>query len=278
MDDLLKQTARRTNKKVPKTRYPKNIENWYAGKLNNYVRSWQVIAMAFLNERLAPYIKGGVSLSLNDAKMPEFSPNDPSWFNQLKTIVNLLTYQIEHAEPDTILSRTVTRYMKVLNHFSFMNVSKQTGIVGVNPIGHDANLSNYAQAKITDNVSLIKTMRSSYASKLQNDIYHSVTTGKSINISRIKNAITNRTYQSYAHARIIAADQTGTIISNVDAYRAKNAGAKKYVWHTMEDERVRKKHKELDGKTFSYDDPNGGDNGQLPGEPINCRCYAEPIF
>ena len=46
----------------------------------------------------------------------------------------------------------------------------------------------------------------------------------------------------------------------------------------MEDGRVRPKHQELDQKVFSYDDPDGGDNGQLPGEPINCRCVALPVI
>ena len=76
----------------------------------------------------------------------------------------------------------------------------------------------------------------------------------------------------------LLAPQTGTIISQLDAYRAKSAGAEKYLWRSMEDRRVRPKHRELDGETFRYGDPHGGDDGQLPGEPIRCRCIAEPIF
>jgi SPP1 gp7 family putative phage head morphogenesis protein len=41
------------------------------------------------------------------------------------------------------------------------------------------------------------------------------------------------------------------------------------------DERVRDEHEGLDGEQFDYDDlPSEG----LPGEPIQCRCYAEPVL
>ena len=64
----------------------------------------------------------------------------------------------------------------------------------------------------------------------------------------------------------------------LNTYRNKQAGAGSYIWQTMEDDRVRPAHQDLDGKQFDYDDPNGGDDGQLPGQPINCRCVATPVF
>ncbi|MES5128901.1 hypothetical protein [Lactobacillus crispatus] len=45
----------------------------------------------------------------------------------------------------------------------------------------------------------------------------------------------------------------------------------------MEDDRYRPKHQVI-GTRQTYDDPTGGDDGQMPGEPINCRCVADPIF
>ena len=56
--------------------------------------------------------------------------------------------------------------------------------------------------------------------------------------------------------------------------------SKDYIWRTQEDEKVRDLHQELEGKRFNMDDPpvsgTSGFRGN-PGEPANCRCYAEPI-
>lgn len=55
---------------------------------------------------------------------------------------------------------------------------------------------------------------------------------------------------------------------------------KEYVWRTQQDDKVRDLHNELEGKQFSFDDPpisgTSGFRGN-PGEPANCRCYAEPV-
>lgn len=76
-------------------------------------------------------------------------------------------------------------------------------------------------------------------------------------------------------ATLIARDQVGKLYGQVNAIRQKEVGVEKFVWRTAEDERVRAEHEQRDGETYSYDDPP---DGELPGEPILCRCYAEPDF
>lgn len=118
-------------------------------------------------------------------------------------------------------------------------------------------------------------MKQSYQDSLRQDIYNSITSGGGV--TSISKALMKRTQMTYSHAQLIANDQTGSIVSQLNFYRASHTGATKYIWHSMEDRRVRPKHRALDGKTFDIDDPNGGDDGQKPGEPIRCRCYAEFI-
>ena len=123
---------------------------------------------------------------------------------------------------------------------------------------------------------LVQNMKDDWRNKIASDLYREVTQGCSI--KDITADILKRTNMAYNHAKIIANDQTGTIISDLNTYRNKQAGAGSYIWQTMEDDRVRTAHQDLDGKQFDYDDPNGGDDGQLPGQPINCRCVATPVF
>ena len=46
-----------------------------------------------------------------------------------------------------------------------------------------------------------------------------------------------------------------------------------YIWRTRQDDKVRGKHAEREGKIFNKHIPPEGGN---PGEDYNCRCWAEP--
>jgi SPP1 gp7 family putative phage head morphogenesis protein len=76
-------------------------------------------------------------------------------------------------------------------------------------------------------------------------------------------------------ARLIARDQIGKLCGQVNASRQRELGVTSFTWRTVGDERVRPEHEDRDGETFRYDDPP--DDG-LPGEPVCCRCSAEPVF
>lgn len=77
------------------------------------------------------------------------------------------------------------------------------------------------------------------------------------------------------HAEFVARDQVGKLNGQLDAQRAQSLGVSRFVWRTSGDERVRDEHVARDGETYAYDDPP---DGELPGEPINCRCSAEPVI
>lgn len=72
----------------------------------------------------------------------------------------------------------------------------------------------------------------------------------------------------------IADDQMEKLAANVIDFRAKQANLREYIWMSQGDSRVRHAHRQLHGTTQNADDPNGGDNGMLPREPMGCRCWA----
>lgn len=76
-------------------------------------------------------------------------------------------------------------------------------------------------------------------------------------------------------AKLIARDQVGKAYGQINAARQRELGVERFIWRTVSDDRVRDEHDERDGETYDYSDPPAG---ELPGEPINCRCYAEPVF
>lgn len=74
--------------------------------------------------------------------------------------------------------------------------------------------------------------------------------------------------------RVIAQHQLASLHAQVQSARARALGVRDFVWHTQEDDRVREAHRVLHGRVFTYDDPP---SEGLPGQPINCRCWAESV-
>ena len=75
------------------------------------------------------------------------------------------------------------------------------------------------------------------------------------------------------NARRIARDQISKATGQFNQLRQTDVGVETYIWRTAGDERVRPDHANLDGSVQRWDDPP--EIGH-PGEPIQCRCRAEP--
>lgn len=255
--------------------YPRKIENWYARKLKRLVRDWNEQASFYIQKYINPLVKGGNNL-LND---DDSSPDDfdavanALTVDRLNRALDMMFSDLARTSNDYNFDSLARQFVYAVNSFSYKGVKMQTAIKGIDPISDNPALKAYVKTKIAENVALIKKMEGTYWDSLRSDIYRSITKGGGV--ASIAQALQKRAHMTRSHALLIANDQTGTIVSQLNFYRASHSGATKYVWHSMEDNRVRPKHRELDGKTFKIDDPNGGDNGQKPGEPIRCRCYAE---
>jgi SPP1 gp7 family putative phage head morphogenesis protein len=77
--------------------------------------------------------------------------------------------------------------------------------------------------------------------------------------------------------RVIAQHQVTSLGAEVQRARASAVGVREFVWRSQGDARVRDMHRALDGRRFTYDDPETGEEG-LPGQPVNCRCWAESVI
>ena len=83
-------------------------------------------------------------------------------------------------------------------------------------------------------------------------------------------------------AKFLARQETSLFLSKFRRERSLEAGVQRYKWSTSHDERVRTRHKHLDGKIFFYGSPPIVDlktgRREEPGEDYNCRCVAIPIL
>lgn len=128
------------------------------------------------------------------------------------------------------------------------------------------------------NVSLISTIPEDTLEKMKDIVYDGFTKGKPT--IQITKEIQRAYGISLRHAKLIARDQTAKLNGQIQREQQLDAGIKEYIWSTSGDERVRKSHRELNGKKFSWDDPPLNSDGRRchPGEDYQCRCIGRPVF
>ncbi len=150
--------------------------------------------------------------------------------------------------------------------------------------GEAQNVVQRGGAWYTTSKSGDRTLGGPFASAAEASAHRAKTEGIAPELERVFGFSEDR-------AKRIARDQVGKFYGEVAAARQKELGITRFIWRTVKDERVRgdpgglypkadPSHYDLEGKTFSYDDLPEVMDGQtgLPGQAINCRCYAEPVF
>lgn len=118
--------------------------------------------------------------------------------------------------------------------------------------------------------------------KLRKDIFASVMAGN--RYEDVVSAIEDSYEVTRSKAKFLARQETGLLMAKLRQVRYQAAGINEYKWGTRQDERVRKSHKALEGKIFSWDTPpitTDPDDHPVrrcnPGQDYNCRCYAKPV-
>lgn len=138
--------------------------------------------------------------------------------------------------------------------------------------------SEQLQKWVDENVSLIKTIPEDTLDKMRDIIYDGFTEGKTT--TRIIKEIQHAYGVGRRRAELIARDQTAKLNGQIQRHQQQDAGITEYIWYTVGDSRVRKSHRELNGKKFSWNDPPDVGKGRKchPGEDYQCRCIGRPVF
>lgn len=158
--------------------------------------------------------------------------------------------------------------------------------IGVNVLIPGSGLSDKMEAWVIENTSLITSMQRDYVQRVQNVVAGGFRRGQSYR--DMAKDIQAATGISKSRATLIARDQIGSLNAAVTQQRDEELGIDSYVWRAAMDRRTRGKsnpgglypksrydHYARDGKTFKYNDPPPDGN---PGEPIQCRCFAEAVI
>ena len=249
--------------RIPRTRYPLNIEKGYAKNINKLVSELDSLILYEFDKIISPLI--------DDERMTKDSIISDSFFDVAKKAIEKIKFLSLGAFNSNDINKVSTKYISSLNSANKSNLNSQLKTKGVNPLDSEPWLKEYSNSKIAENASYITNIRDEYSSKIEQIIYRGVTNGQSS--AEMREELINQSGIARKKADFIARDQTGSILGQMTAKRHEKSGIRAFRWSDSGDSKVRDSHHERDGKIYYY-----ADNPLLPGEEYNCRCVAEPIF
>lgn len=145
------------------------------------------------------------------------------------------------------------------------------GVVHVNVFQHEPWLNDRMALATREAVTLVKDIGPKAAGRLERLVTQGVERGHST--ATIQAAIQREMGIAQDRAKLIAIDQVGKFNGKLTELRQRAAGVTHYRWRGVLDNRERKAHVAREGRLFSWDDPPADGH---PGEPVRCRCSAEP--
>lgn len=146
-------------------------------------------------------------------------------------------------------------------------------ILGIDVFREPATTGDVVDAFVRENVNLIKSVRETLLTQVEGVVSRSVRSG--VRNEDLRKELQERFEVSKSRARLIARDQVNKLNGQLTKARHEALGVTEYIWRNVGDERVRPEHVAREGRRYSYDNPPADGN---PGQPIQCRCWAEPII
>lgn len=194
--------------------------------------------------------------------------------------------RFDSAWPRERMAKVVEPIAKEAAKFQARNLNKMLSAslgqtVSLDIVGGEVWVQGAVAEFVAENVALIRTIPSVFFSDLERLLTRAIADGK--RWEDLAQIIEDRYDVSASRARTIAKDQINKFVGDLSRVRQGDLGIDRFIWRSMGDERVRTDltegpdmgHRERNGVEYNWNSPP---EGETPGEPINCRCYAEPVL
>lgn len=267
---------RHRNKITPMT-YPIGVEYGYRRDLLWLTNQYKLT----LKRVMSPEVVGLAQEVLDHLVLPTgHSMRRDAWQDDMRRIMARIAREMT-TPVNTTIKRMVARGPQV-NEYNKREwrrlIKSQYGIdpTKEQPDRWNALLKNWSR----NNSLLIKDIPAKTSLQISEQVTEALRHGQS-NKSLAKDIfriMSERTDVSDSRAELIARDQVAKLNGSFTRERQEDIGVNSYIWRTVGDERVRDSHADVDGETFSWDQPPLETDGNHPGEDIQCRCWAEPIL
>jgi SPP1 gp7 family putative phage head morphogenesis protein len=252
---------------VLRQQQPRGIERTYLRDILRLLRPAQELVQQLLIERM-PEIEAEALQSFDSNRLDTYVDTIERSMGDARLRYGQIVTELE-------TTNTVSGAGGHLNLFNRNQNARQfKRLLGIDVFALDPDLTASIQAFTRDNVAMIESIPSQYFREIENTALRNLRAGR--RFSEWKGELFNRYDVSRSRAALIARDQTNKFNGQLNRARQQNLGIDDYTWRTSEDERVREEHEALNGRVFSYTDPKRQPPEGHPGEPIQCRCQAEP--
>lgn len=252
---------------VPPTRFPDSVAVSYIRSINKQISELGKVTLSVYDEQITPQIK------LQKSRDDNSSYKLDAPLDVIQRAVDVIKGVSLGIFNSSVVQETASKFVNSLNLFNKNNISNQGKVKGIDPTVSEPWLESFMKTSISENASYITNIKDGYLANIESIIYQGVKNGSSA--KKVRDQLVERVGMSRKRAEFIAIDQTGSILGQMTAKRHKQMGVSKFKWLTSNDEKVRKTHRDLSNKVFSYADPP---KVGLPGEDYRCRCVAIPVF
>lgn len=258
---------RRRLARLPRQIPPNGIARDYALELSRRVT--RAVAHAF-----APLLRELPSLLASAALERTGAHADAGEGRRVRALVAKAREELDAALNPVDLEALAGKFAVRTETYQRVQLARQTqAALGADVFIGDHALQSLVEIFTSENVALVTGLSAEIAAKVEKRVLAGVQGG--MLHGDLAEGIAEDTGVAASRAKLIARDQVGKLYGQVNASRQREMGCTSFIWRTVRDARVRSEHVFRDGKSYRYDDPP---NGELPGEPILCRCFAEPDF
>lgn len=259
---------RRQMRRVPRAAIPKNAEITYRAQLVALAReAANVIRETLLTE--LDRIEAEAKFNRPDAAAVRIDQVD----EEIARVIG--SVRIEFARrfsPQRGTDAARTAGATVNAHNLGQNNKQFLATVGIE-LGAEPAIAPHLAAFTSENVRLITSIPENLLTNVEGIISRGARRGR--RASEMAKEIRERFKVTENRAKLIARDQVSKLNGELTQLRQTSLGIRKYIWRTALDERVRDEHAEREGREFLWSQPPSDGH---PGEPINCRCTAEPVI
>ncbi len=247
--------------RMPRQIPPRMIEQEYTAALLKIV--------AVMRHAFAPFLEA-VSMLVPAPTIRQ----DAGEADRARRLVAAARQRMTDAITTDDLERLAKKFFDRTSTYQRLQLGNQVrAALGTDVFLADRRLRPLANAFVDANVGLIKDIGDQLATNIESVTLGAIESG--MLHGDLATELEGRFGFAESRAALIARDQIGKAYGQINASRQGELGITHFTWRTMNDERVRAEHDALEGETFAYANPP--DEG-LPGEPVNCRCYAEPVL
>lgn len=145
--------------------------------------------------------------------------------------------------------------------------------LSVDVITGDRRIEQALAIAEAENIALIRSIPDVALNRMHTRMVEAVRLGRSLR--EVRDSVVAEFGVTERRAELIARDQIGKLNGELTRVRQEDIGVTEYKWRGVLDSRERPEHVAREGRIFKWSEPP--EDGH-PGQPIRCRCTAEPVL